>query len=111
ELVRYVPAVFVSYAGIGLLSTAMGVVFRRTQVVLTVTVLLLVLSYLTMPGFQFHLLPFSDIIVETNMNLLPLGNGIVPLEAPVFTRAMGMATICGGILYAIAAAVFSRKTW
>ncbi|MBX7259938.1 MAG: ABC transporter ATP-binding protein, partial [Candidatus Hydrogenedentes bacterium] len=42
ELVRYVPAVFVSYAGIGLLSTAMGVVFRRTQVVLTVTVLLLV---------------------------------------------------------------------
>ncbi|MFA6243492.1 MAG: ATP-binding cassette domain-containing protein [Candidatus Hydrogenedentales bacterium] len=111
ELLRYLPGVFIAYVGIGLLSSAMGVLFRRTQVVLTATVLILVLSYLAMPGFQLHLLPFSDIIVETNMALLPLGSGVVPLEAPMFTHSMGAAGVWIAILYAVAAAVFSRKKW
>ncbi len=111
EVGKMLAGVLVGYVALGMMCTALGTILRRVHAVLSVSVLLLVISFVALPGFRISVLPMSDVIVETVENLLMIGAGILPLSA--FASAgdvIGSAAVGLGAL-AVGLVCFSRKVW
>ncbi|MCP4639415.1 MAG: hypothetical protein GY851_03230 [bacterium] len=99
------------YLGIGVVSTILGVVFRRAQIVLSIVVLVLAISFVALPGFQVNLLPFTQLIIDANASLLSLGNGILPFDEPILSGAVMVSLGLIAVGYVVGTAAFARVRW
>jgi len=111
ELVAILLDVLFVCISIAVFCAALGTVLKNTYAVLSLSVLLLVTGFISVPGFRATLLPMAQVVTTAVEQMMMLGNGIVPLSVGLTSTNMIASAVIGALSLLVGAIAFSRKVW
>jgi len=111
EFTKILPNLFISYFGAGLLCMALGTILKKTIATLSISMLLLITSFIAIPGFRVNILPFTKMVIQAGDILLTMGNGIVPFSTVLSSQDMFYSLIIMSLSVIVSLFAFSKKVW